>query len=140
MSDAQAERVLLDTHALVWWLAGSELLSRGALAMIENAATIGISPISFWEVSMLQAKGRLHVNKPILRWMNDVLRMARVETVELKPSIAIEAGALEDFHGDPADRLIYATAAAERLVLITKDDKITAYASARSPVVVAVAW
>jgi PIN domain nuclease of toxin-antitoxin system len=129
--------ILLDTHALLWWLAASSRMSSTALELINDSPSIAVSPISFWEVSMLQSKGRLQLNKPIVTWMHDVLRLPRVETAELKSSIAIEGGQLTDFHGDLADRLIYATAAAERRTLVTKDDKITAYAATHLGVVTA---
>jgi PIN domain nuclease of toxin-antitoxin system len=129
--------ILLDTHALLWWLAASSRMSTAALELINDSPSIAVSPISFWEVSMLQSKGRVQLNKPIVTWMHDVLRLPRVETAELKSSIAIEGGQLTDFHGDPADRLIYATAAAERRTLVTKDDKITTYAATHLGVVTA---
>jgi PIN domain nuclease of toxin-antitoxin system len=107
------DTVLLDTHALLWWQAGSGRLSRRALAAIRGA-TCQISPITCWEVATLVTKGRIALDRPVARWVADLVA-TEVEVVDLTPSIAAAAGSLVDFHGDPADRLIYATAAARRI-------------------------
>ncbi len=123
-------RILLDTHALLWWLAGSERLSPDAQGAIEHASHIAISPISFWEVSMLQNKGRIELAKPTRMWVNDLLSMPRIRTAQLSATCAVDAGELPEFHGDPADRIIYVTAVLEQLALVTKDEKLIGYASA----------
>ena len=116
--------VLLDTHALIWWLAGSDRISRRAVEAIEGAERGLIAPITFWEVSMLVTKGRIVLDWPARIWANDVLATRSVELADLTPTIAIGAGELVDFHGDPADRFIYAMAADYGVTMITKDDRI----------------
>ncbi|MGD9794585.1 MAG: type II toxin-antitoxin system VapC family toxin [Acidimicrobiia bacterium] len=129
MPSSDGAAALLDTHALVWWQAGSDRLSRRAAKAITNASRILVSPISFWELSMLAHKRRVALDRPVAAWVNDFLAGDRVAVAEFTPSIAVAAGSLEDFHGDPADRIIVATAIANGCVLLTKDDKIHAYAT-----------
>jgi PIN domain nuclease of toxin-antitoxin system len=120
--------VLLDTHALLWWQADVNRLSREVVRAIESAKRILVSPISFWELTMLVEKGRISLDRPTSLWVVDFLTSERVEVAELTPSVAIGAGELTGFHGDPADRLIVATAIALRVPLVSKDDKSHAYA------------
>ena len=109
-----ARPLLLDTHALLWWFSSADLLSARATRATEEAETLLISPISFWEVAMLVAKDRIELDRPTGTWLNDVLGDA--------------AGELADFHGDPADRLLVATAHSLDVPLLTKDHKIRAWA------------
>lgn len=129
--------LLLDTHALLWWQAGGERLSRRARSGIDGATTLMVSPISFWEISMLVEKGRIGLDRSPVVWANDLLATDGLATAELTPTIAATAGTLQGFHGDPADRLIVATARSLGVPIVTKDAQITSYceADARSSVV-----
>jgi PIN domain nuclease of toxin-antitoxin system len=130
--------VLLDTHALLWWQADVDRLSPKVARAVESASRILVSPISFWELAMLVEKGRVSLDRPTSLWVVDFLATERVEVAELTPSVAIGAGELSGFHGDPADRLIVATAKTLRVTLASKDDKIHAYA--KSDNALAVVW
>jgi PIN domain nuclease of toxin-antitoxin system len=125
-----ADALLLDTHALLWWQAGGRKLSKRASAAIENAGAILLCPITFWEVAMLSTKGRIVLDRAPVRWVNDLLANERIEATELSATIAASAGVLPEFHGDPADRLIFATAQALGSPIITKDSGIRDYARA----------
>lgn len=118
------DAVLVDTHALLWWQAGGDRLSPTAARRIERADIIYLSPITCWEIAMLVTKGRVALDRPVTAWINDLLATSPADIAELTPTIAVAAGQLEDFHGDPADRIIYATAAARQLALITKDARL----------------
>jgi PIN domain nuclease of toxin-antitoxin system len=120
--------VLLDTHALLWWRASGTLLSADAAAAIANAPRVLISPISCWEVAMLVHKGRVALDRPVGAWIHAVLAADRMVTADLTPAIAVAAGGLENLHGDPADRIIYATASALSVPLITKDQTLADHA------------
>jgi PIN domain nuclease of toxin-antitoxin system len=122
-----ADEILLDTHALLWWQAGSDRLSAAANDAIAGADRVLVSPISCWEVAMLVTKGRVALDRAVARWVDD-LGAGTVGFAELTPRVAAAAGSLEDFHGDPADRLIYATAADGRLPLVTKDRRLSDFA------------
>lgn len=129
------EPVLLDTHALLWWHADGDRLSDRARTAIEEAATVFVSPISSWEVATLVRKGRIVLDRPLVTWTNDLLaESGPARCAPLTPEVATVAGGLEDFHGDPADRLIYATALVGRLPLVTKDRRLRETAATRGDV------
>lgn len=128
--------VLLDTHAILWWKAGSDRLSAAAARRIDAASHVLISPISCWEIAMLLRKERIALDRPVQRWISDLLGADGVEAAELTAAIAVAAGELDDLHGDPADRILVATAATARCPLVTKDRLIHDYARATGGVVV----
>ncbi|MGF1588188.1 MAG: type II toxin-antitoxin system VapC family toxin [Pleurocapsa sp.] len=125
--------ILLDTHTWIWLFQGSKELSKATVAMIDKAGSKGkvfISAISVWELSMLIAKGRISLSKPIHQWIEDSLSQPGVNLAPLIPKIAIESSFLPGkFHGDPADRIIVATARINNLILLTRDRKILEYGS-----------
>jgi PIN domain nuclease of toxin-antitoxin system len=132
-----SRRLLLDTHALLWWQAGSSRLSSLALDAIATADELLVSPISFWEVAMLVSKGRIALDRPAAAWANDLVGPGGpVRDAGLSPDVAVAAGQLADLHGDPADRIIVATAMAERVPIVSKDRRIAAGAAGH----VAVVW
>lgn len=122
---SRPDTVLLDTHALLWWQAESGRLSTAAEAAITEARHVLVSPISCWEVSMLVTKGRVGLDRPVATWVRDLLgEGGPAEAAELTPAVAALAGQLTDLHGDPADRLIYATARGLGVPLVTKDQRL----------------
>ena len=123
--------ILLDTHTWIWLFNGSTELSQDAIDQIDLAANQGkvfISAISVWELSMLVAKNRVNLSQPIHQWVQDSFSQPGVNLSPLLPEIAIESSFLPgEFHGDPADRIIVATARIDNLVLLTRDKKIIKY-------------
>ncbi len=110
---------VLDTHAWIWLSAGDP---RGqSLRAFQGQAII--SAISVWEVAMLESKGRLSLKPDVESWIQSNLSLP-VVLEPISPTIAVESCRLPDFHGDPADRLIVATAYTLGLPLITADEKI----------------
>jgi len=127
-----AEAILLDTHAWVWFRLGEAAAFRRASIEAINAAaarsTLRVSVISVWEVAMLVAKGRLQLGRPVTEWVRGALSAPGLLLAELSAEIAVEACDLPgDFHDDPADRIIVATARAIGATLYTKDRAILAY-------------
>jgi len=116
---------VLDTHAWIWWAGASKKLSAKARRQIDESAKLGVSAISCWEVAMLVAKGRLELDRDVLTWIDQALALPRVELLPLTPRIAVGSVALgDDFQGDPADRIIVATARELDAKLVTRDGPI----------------
>lgn len=123
-----AEPLLLDTHALLWWQAGSDRLSARARRAIDAAPRLFLSAISVWELAMLVDQGTVALDRPTQIWVHDLLADGIVTIAELTPAVAVAAAQLDEFTGDHADRIIYATAVQNQLTLVTKDDGLTEYA------------
>lgn len=120
---------MLDTHAWLWWSSEPAKLGVSAREEIDRADRIGIATISMWEIAMLLERGRISLDRPVERWVAHALGHPRVVALDLTPSIALRAGLLdrERFPGDPADRVIYASARAWGARLATKDGAIRAF-------------
>jgi PIN domain nuclease of toxin-antitoxin system len=118
--------LLLDTHALIWLVEGNKALGRRAARLADDALAreqLGVAAISFWEMAMLVREQRITVDLPPAEWRLRVVGLG-VHEVPLTGDIAIAAAVLPEFHGDPADRLIVASARAVDAGLITADDRI----------------
>lgn len=123
--------ILLDTHVLIWWIEdGGRLSDRAARAIEEQEGRL-VSPISFWEFAALVERGRVVVDRDVRQWCRDLLSAGAVRVAPLTPLAAISAARLPDFHGDPADRFIYATARELEVPLLSKDARIRGYAAQR---------
>ena|SRR5579859_5336008 len=123
--------IVADTHAWVWWIGARRLLSRKALQAFEDADEVGVSVISCWEVGMLVAKRRLELDRDVETWIAQALAFPRVAVLDLTPQIAVGATKFDEWRdGDPADRIIVATAVTHRARLITKDRRIRSFAPA----------
>lgn len=121
--------ILLDTHVLVWLDEGGPRLGKSALRRLDaefGAGNLAVSAISFWEISMLVQKGRLEMRLAMDVWRKELLENGLYE-IPLDGAIAIRAGDLQNFHGDPADRLIVATALQTSSILMTADQRILAW-------------
>ncbi len=125
--------MVLDTHALVWLLQGSERLGPTARALIEAAAKGDgalVAAISAWEIAMLVAKGRLALDRDVGEWLDAALALPGLRLAPLDPSVAVDSTRLPgEPHGDPADRMIVATARRHTATLITDDALVLAYST-----------
>lgn len=107
-------------------------MSPAADAAIDQAEQILISPISWWEVGLLVRDGRITLDRPVGSWIVVVMSDRRSVTAPLSPEAAAWAGQLDrtTFPGDPADRMLYATARDLRVPLVSKDGRLRHHARA----------
>jgi PIN domain nuclease of toxin-antitoxin system len=131
-----AARLLIDTHVWLWLAQGvSSKLSARVQTELEAASREGrlaLSIISVWEVAMLHSKGRIRLSMPLVPWLERALAPPGLTLLPLAhPTVMVDACTLPgEFHADPADRFLVATARAENATLATRDEKILAYAQA----------
>ncbi len=120
--------VLLDTHIWVWWLTPGSPLTRTERAALDAAAErreVCLAAISLWEAQMLYRKRRLELPLPFADWLARAADSRVVSVVPLDVETVLALDSLpHSFHGDPADRLIVATAKAHALPLATRDTRI----------------
>jgi len=124
--------LLLDTHIWIWLMNGDvDRLSPGTVAAVERAATSGlvhVSAISVWEVAMLESRGRIRFTRDCLDWVRQALGAPGLQLLPLSPEVAVASSRLPGaFHGDPADRILTATARLHDLCLVTYDERILEY-------------
>ena len=123
--------ILLDTHALAWLVAEPERLSRPAASAIRRARIsdgVAIASITVWELALLFARGILRTHSTVEAAVQNLLTRSGVVIVPINPEVAaIAAQFSDDYPKDPADRLIGATALAEGMALVTRDERIRAY-------------
>jgi PIN domain nuclease of toxin-antitoxin system len=118
----------MDTHVWVWWLTPRSPLSRRDRDGLDNLAgkrELHVSAVSLWEAQMLHSKGRLELPLPFADWLEQAAdeRMLTVLPLDVAVVIALDSMP-RAFHGDPADRLIVATARSRRIALATYDAAI----------------
>lgn len=122
--------VILDTHIWIWWLHEPNKLSHRQIDEIKKNEEdiIGISSISCWEIAKLVEYKRLALPLPIDDWFEHAFIYPGSQIINLTPDIAIESTRLPgDFHRDPADQIIVATARVYGCPVITADWKILKY-------------
>jgi len=122
--------IVLDTHAWVWWAHEDAHLTETQKRAIAASETdvIGVSAISCWEIAKLVEYGRLDLSTPLDEWFEQALSYPGIQVLALTPEIAIESTRLPgEFHRDPADQIIVATARVYDCSLVTSDEKILAY-------------
>lgn len=115
--------LLLDTHVVHWWSAEPQRVSEPARKVLQEADDLAVAAVSWYELAWLAHHERITVTVPIRSWLQSLA--AQLRTIGITPAIADTAVALpSSFPGDPADRLIYATAIEHGLDLVTKDKAI----------------
>lgn len=122
--------IVIDTHIWIWWVHGDEKLTQAQLDAITSNETdvIGVSAISCWEIAKLVEYGRLQLSTGVTTWFEQALGYPGVQLLGLTPEIAVESTQLPgEFHRDPADQIIVATARIYDCPLVTSDEKILNY-------------
>lgn len=122
--------IVLDTHTWVWWVHGDEKLTPSQVEIIQanEDGVIGVSAISLWEIAKLVEYDRLELPVPLEKWFSLALSYPGIQVIDLTPEIAVESTRLPgEFHKDPADQIIVATARILKCKLVTSDEKILKY-------------
>jgi len=115
--------IVLDTHALIWLNDDAGRLSDTAREAIRRDDEVGISAISLWEVSMLWQYGRIELSMSLEMWLEKACLQPKIRILPITVAIATRTARLE-MHGDPADRLIVASALVHHCALVTRDENI----------------
>ena len=129
-----AGRVLLDTHALLWFLADDARLGDAARATIENpATTVLASTASLWEIAIKHSLGKLALARPFDDLFPAQLEANAIDLLPIRPDHLATLIGLPMHHRDPFDRLLIAQALTERVPLLSRDAAFADYS-------VAVVW
>ena len=124
---------LLDTCAAIWATEGQKISDAAVAVFIDaksGTSAVQVSPITGWEVGVLVAKGRLTFRTKPSIWFDGLCSLPGVGLAKLSSDILIDSSFLPGvMHGDPADRIIIATARAEGLTIVTRDRQILNYAN-----------
>jgi PIN domain nuclease of toxin-antitoxin system len=128
--------LLLDTHAVVWWVDNPKRIPREATRAIDKALrkseTIGVSSFSLREIALLARAGRLRLGMDLDVWLGKVEALRALAFYPVNNRIARRSASLLLETKDPADRIIVSTALEYGATLITGDERIRAYEGVRS--------
>ena len=119
--------VVLDTNALIFDALQPKRLTPRALRAIEAASErgdIACSDISLWEIAMLVAKDRLDPGAELTQFLHDMIQSRGLSVLPITPEIAALAQSAQFSHGDPADRIISATALYHKAKLVSADARL----------------
>lgn len=122
--------IILDTHIWIKWVLDESQLPSVFCDKIRAHETdgLGVSVISCWEVAKLMELKRLSFEIDVHDWINQALSYPGIQLIEFSPRIAVESTQLPgEFHRDPADQIIVATARVNDCPLLTMDKKILDY-------------
>ena len=115
-------RLLLDSHAALWWLADRQL-GDGCRELITEADEVFVSPVTPWELGIERARGKLDYPDGLV----EELEATGFRELPITTRHAARAADLPDHHRDPFDRMLIAQAEAEQLTLVTADDRLAVY-------------
>jgi PIN domain nuclease of toxin-antitoxin system len=118
-------KLLLDTHAFLWWLADDARLSKRARTAIRDPKqTVYLSPASAWEIATKHRIGRLPEARELMADFPGILARAELEELPIATKHAVMAGSLAGSHRDPFDRMLAAQALCENLAIVTADEAL----------------
>ena len=121
-------RLLLDTHAFLWWIADDERLSSRAAALISDGKNeVFFSAASAWELVVKAGLGRVELPDPIERFVPDQLERNGFQALPIELRHALTISSLPSLHRDPFDRMLVAQAVAEGMTLVSGDRAMKGY-------------
>jgi PIN domain nuclease of toxin-antitoxin system len=122
---ATAQPYLLDTHIWFWYLTGSDRLPAGLRSTIGSTpGRLWISPISLWELGILEQRGRVRLDGGFRAWTQAAHQRFPLQEASLTREVAVRSCELDLPHRDPADRFLAATALVHELTLMTVDERL----------------
>ncbi len=125
------EKILLDTHILIWSLISPDQLSKETKEIISKAQEndmLYIADITLWEIAMLIKKNRISIFMPLRDFLSSITNIDGLNVVSISASLAADSVTLPDnFDGDPADSLIIAATREIAGTLLTRDQRILSY-------------
>jgi PIN domain nuclease of toxin-antitoxin system len=131
VKELKQHKLLLDTHVWIWIAGGNPIITPPTRKAIQNAKQrehLLISPISVWEISMLVERKRIVLDMEMTDWLKQWVELPGILISEISFEVAILSNRLPGLiHGDPADRILIASAYEEDAVLVTADEKILQY-------------
>jgi len=117
--------LLLDTHIFLWSVLEPERLSKKVAAELQNPENqLWFSPISSWEIILLEKKGRVFLDPDPASWLREAFKIVPLKEARINHEIAIRSCLIKLPHQDPADRLLAATALIYGLTLVTADTRL----------------
>jgi PIN domain nuclease of toxin-antitoxin system len=131
VKELKQHKLLLDTHVWIWIAGGNPIITPSTRKAVQNAKQrehLLISPISVWEISMLVERKRIVLDMEMTDWLKQWVELPGILISEISFEVAILSNRLPGLiHGDPADRILIASAYEEDAVLVTADEKILQY-------------
>jgi PIN domain nuclease of toxin-antitoxin system len=131
VKEIKQHKILLDTHVWIWLAEGNPIISSSARKGIERAKEqehLLISPMTIWEISKLVEKKRIILDMDVTDWLKHWVESPGILIAEFSFQVAVLSNRLPGaIHGDPADRILIASAFEESAVLVTADEKILEY-------------
>jgi len=119
--------MVIDSHALLWWLDGDSRLSPRAKQILENESaepgSLVVSAVTFWEFRLKEVRGRLTPRKPVNLWPEFIRRMPHMRIEEVKVGHWLRVAEMRWENRDPADRIIAATALHLGIPVMSVDEK-----------------
>jgi PIN domain nuclease of toxin-antitoxin system len=115
--------LLLDTHALIWWITDTPIAPEAEGDIVDPGISVSVSAVSLWEIAIKEARGKLRVDGRVI----DHIEGNGFEPLPISMEHAERAGGLPLHHQDPFDRLLIAQAQIEGLTLVTRDRYFDSY-------------
>ena len=121
-------RILLDTHAFLWWITGDQRLSQRSIECISDGSNeLFFSVASGWEIAIKAGLGRIDIPDPLERFVSEHLFRNHMDVLAIQLSHALHVITLPQFHRDPFDRMLISQAQIERLPILSSDKLLAAY-------------
>lgn len=127
-SNLKCVKVLLDTHAFIWWANNDPSLSAAARSVIEDRSNdIFLSAVTTWEMAIKAAIGKLSLAQPVSSFVDGQVSQYQFHPLTITTHHTYQVETMTLHHADPFDRLLIAQALLENLVIVTRDPEFAAY-------------